>query len=378
MPRKTNFTTGNHNYFRSTATIGKKADGSPIRKQFYGASKKEAEQKRDEYMAGLKQGLSVGYDKATFGIAFKHWLEHVHRHAIGLSTYEKYTRFHRLHIADCGLAGMRLIDIKAANIQGYYNALLETTTVKNIHQIHKMFKIFFKYCLKADILLKNPLLAVELPKIPMQTELINTALSDSDIEKLVTACKEDMKYFPFVFLCFTGLRGGELLALTYKDIDFKNALISVNKTVRYISIDGKYKPLLSDAKTESSKRRVPIMHEIQELLLAHINKLRNAAKVVSLDGDFLLFPNAVGKYWGQSNFLETYKRLCKRLNIEKGCTIHSLRHTFCTILARQGVSLLDASRLMRHSNINITAKIYSHVSDEDKKNAVQKLSSYFH
>ena len=377
MPRKTNFTTGNHNYFRTTATIGKKSDGTPLRKQFYGSSKKEAEQKRDEYIAGLKQGLAVDYDKATFGVAFKHWLEHVHQNAIGLSTYQKYSCCYRLHIANSGFTGMRLIDIKAANIQGYYNELLKTTTIKNIHQVHKILKIFFKYCLKADILIKNPLLAVELPKIHKQTELTNTALSDVDIDKLITACKENIKYFPFVFACFTGLRSGEILALTYKDIDFNNAILTVNKTVQYQNVDGKFTPIVSDTKTESSNRRIPIMPEIQSLLLEHINKLKQTTKIVSLTGDFLLFPSAAGTYWERSNFCVAYKRLCKRLKIEKGCTIHSLRHTFCTILARQGVSLLDASRLMGHSNINITAKIYSHVSDDDKKNAVSKLSSYF-
>jgi integrase len=205
MPRKTNFTAGNHDYYRTTATVGKKPDGSPLRKQFYGSSKKEAEAKRDEYMAALRQGLGVGYDKATFAIAFKHWLEHVQRHAIGPATYAKYECLHRLHIAGCGLAGMRMIDIKGANIQGCYNALLETTTAKNVHQVHRLLKVFFGYCLKADILVKNPLLAVELPKIPNEPEK-NTALSDADIGKLVAACKEDIKHFPFVFACFTGLR----------------------------------------------------------------------------------------------------------------------------------------------------------------------------
>ena len=86
MPRKTNVTikakpTGNsetgkkYEYFRVTATVGKNPDGSPIRKQFTGKSKREAENKRDDYLSGLKQGLAVDYQKTTFGNAFKHWLE---------------------------------------------------------------------------------------------------------------------------------------------------------------------------------------------------------------------------------------------------------------------------------------------------------------
>ena len=355
MPKKTNFSVNGSNYFRTTATIGKTAEGKPIRKQFYGESKKDAENKRDEFMAALKQGLSIDYQKNTFGKAFEHWLNHVQRHSIGLSTYDKYARFHRLYISDCGFVGMRLVDVKAANIQGWYNSLLEKTTAKNIHQIHKILKIFFKYCLKADILIKNPLLAVELPKVPIQAESTNTALSDADIQKLVAAAKEDIKHFPFVFACFTGLRAGEILALTYKDIDFKENIISVNKAVRYLNVDGKYKPLLSDTKTQASIRRVPILDEIKPLLQAHISKLTQGDRIIPLSGDFLIFPSTVGTYWEQNNFREAYQRLCDRLGIEKGRTIHSLRHTFCTILARQGVSLLDASRLMGHSNVNTTA-----------------------
>ena len=376
MPRKTNFTANGNDYFRVTATVGKNADGSPIRKQFYGSSKKEAESKRDEYLNGIRQGLTVGYDKTTFGVAFKHWLEHVQRPAIRISTYTKYETLHRLHIATGSLVGMCLIDIKAANIQEYYYAMLKTTTAKNVYHVNKLLAVFFKYCLEDNIIIRNPLLAVKLPEIPKSTDT-NTALTDADIQKLVAACKEDIKYFPFVFATFTGLRSGELLALTFKDLDFKEGMINVNKTVKYLNVDGEFKPLVSEAKTVASMRRVPILKEIQGLLQAHIQNIRQANKILSITGDFLLFPSATGTYREHCNFLQAFKRLCARLGIEEGCTIHSLRHTFCTILARQGVSLLDASRLMGHSNVNITAKIYSHVSDNEKKSAIQKLAAYF-
>ena len=68
MPKKTNFSVNGSNYYRVTATVGKNPDGSPIRKQFYGDSKKAAEQKRDEFLAGLRQGLSVDYQKNTVAI----------------------------------------------------------------------------------------------------------------------------------------------------------------------------------------------------------------------------------------------------------------------------------------------------------------------
>ena len=334
MPRKTNFTTGNNSYFRVTATVGKTPEGLPIRKQFYGDSKKAAETKRDDYLAGLKQGLAVNYDKATFGVAFADWLENIHRHKISLTTYDKYQRFHRLYIADCGLVALRLTDIRKSNIEACYNALADITTAGNVEAVHKILKTFFNYCM-GDIIVKNPLQGIKLSdicRVPEPSQK-NTALSDEDIEKLIQAAKDDIKYFPFVFACFTGLRSGELRALTIKDIDFKTGMINVDKSVKYLTVDGKYTPLLSSTKTKASIRKVPIPEPIQELLRAHMATLRQDSNVISITGYFLLFPSASGNYIGDTDILKSYIRLCDKIGIEKGRTIHSLRHTFCTILS---------------------------------------------
>jgi len=74
--------------------------------------------------------------------------------------------------------------------------------------------------------------------------------------------------------------------------------------------------------------------------------------------------------------LKQFKRLCKRLDIEQA-TFHSLRHTFCTLLAKQGVPLKTASVLMGHSDIGVTAKVYTHVDDTEKKKGIEKLAAYF-
>lgn len=74
MANKTNSTINGVNYYRIRADIGKNADGSRIRKSFYGKNKKEAEQKRDEYLNQLKLGLNIDFDKATLGYLMHSWL----------------------------------------------------------------------------------------------------------------------------------------------------------------------------------------------------------------------------------------------------------------------------------------------------------------
>ena len=377
MPKKTNFNVNGSSYYRTTATVGKKYDGTPIRKQFYGSCKKEAEKKRDKYLLGIKQGLSIEYDRVTLSVAFNHWLEHVHKQKIKLPSYVKYERMYRLYIATSSIAGMRLADIKAANVQGAYNELLKTTTPGNIRFTHRVLTTFIKYCVGADMLIRSPLTAVVLPKLPTKEKETNTALSDDEVKQLIQAAKGNIKYFPFVFDVFSGLRSGELRALCYKDLDFKTGLINVKKKVEYAKVDGKYKAVVSSVKSKASVRHVPILKEIKGLLQLHIKTVREGLDSVPMDGNFLLFPSRSGGYREGSNFLCFFKRLCKKLGIEEGNTIHSLRHTYCTILARMGVPLLEASRLMGHSNINITAKIYAHVTDEDMIKAVEKLAAYF-
>ena len=97
---------------------------------------------------------------------------------------------------------------------------------------------------------------------------------------------------------------------------------------------------------------------------------------VPFSPDSLLFSSSTCTYREASNLVKQFKRLCGQLGIRK-YTFHSLRHTFCTLLAKQGVPLKTASELAGHSNIALTAKVYTHVDDEERKKGIEKLSAYF-
>lgn len=148
--------------------------------------------------------------------------------------------------------------------------------------------------------------------------------------------------------------------------------------MKYLTVDGEYCPVLSTPKTGSSIRDVPILGEIQALLKLHIRqeKEKYFELGIPFSEDCILFSSEACTYREGHNVRKSLIRLCKRLGMEE-TTFHSLRHTFCTILARQGVSLKAASVLMGHSDIAITAKIYTHVDKAELKKEIQKLSVYF-
>ena len=377
MPRKTNTTINGSDYFRVTATIGHNSDGRPLRKQFYGDSKKDAEAKRDAYLLNIHKGLSLNFDKATFGGAFKAWFENVLKPSISLSSYNRYKIDYRLRIKESALSALKLTDVRAIHVQSYYNGLLESFSVNTVKQTHKLLKSFFIYCVKADLIIKNPLLAVELPHDD-NADTVNTAISNNDVEKFLQAARNDINQFIYVFAVFSGLRLGEITALTHKDINFKDNQIHVNKSMKYLVADGEYKPVVNRPKTDCSVRDVPILDEIQALLKAHIRyeKEKHFKLSIPFSEDCILFSSTICGYREGPNVRKALGRLCKRLDMND-TTFHSLRHTFCTILARQGVSLKAASVLMGHSNISITAKIYTKIDQDELKKEIQKLSVYF-
>lgn len=134
------------------------------------------------------------------------------------------------------------------------------------------------------------------------------------------------------FILRTGLRISELLRLKYLDLNLKNSTYSVLSKGGNIDI----LPLPEDMLWEVAKRKK------QNKLFKISHEIMN----------------------------RTLKRGSDKLNISPHLTVHTLRHIFCTSLLKGGVSLQIVSRLMRHSNVGITDKIYSHYLIDDLANAL--------
>lgn len=125
MAVKTNYTKNGNNYYRVTATVGKTNEGKPIRKEFYGKTKKEAEQKRDNYLNDIRNGLDVNYRNMTVAELMKLWLFEVliHSDKVKPQTFSRYEAVYRLYIKTFFLNSIKISDIRQLNIQKFYNEL---------------------------------------------------------------------------------------------------------------------------------------------------------------------------------------------------------------------------------------------------------------
>ena len=113
MAKKTNFEINGKEYFRVTRTIGHRANGTPIRKQFYGTGIKEANQKADDYINNLKLGLMNDNQLYTINVLLPKWLFSVKKNEIKPTSFETYESVYRNYIQTYLIADLPIKDLKS-------------------------------------------------------------------------------------------------------------------------------------------------------------------------------------------------------------------------------------------------------------------------
>ena len=181
------------------------------------------------------------------------------------------------------------------------------------------------------------------------------------IEKYILSNKKFYQYGILLSL-YTGLRLGEVLALKWQNIDFKNNLLNVEKSVSIISSNHKSLLVESEPKTLSSIREIPISKQLL-VLLKELKQKSTCEYVISSYKNKQVNPRAYQK---------SFENLLIKLNI-KHYGFHSLRHTFATRLLENKVDIKTISELMGHSSPTITLNRYVHTNIENKRKALEIL-----
>jgi integrase len=160
----------------------------------------------------------------------------------------------------------------------------------------------------------------------------------------------------------TGLRLGELLGLTWRDINLSNGQINVNKQMptRYV----KGLPRKATAvKTAAGNRVLPIGNTLLQDLQRHYESQREHIAFMgsSWKDQNLVFPSSIGTPLQPYCPQKTCKRIFAAIGLDDSFTFHNLRHTAASIMLKNGMSLVEVSKYLGHSSPVITAQVYAHV-----------------
>lgn len=352
-------------------------------KDIYSTSVKDLESKIKSIVNELDNGISN--NKEFFGSFFKDWLYNTHLVNKKPSTKERYDSIYRNYIENSCIYNTKIKDLSASDIQNYYKDLVSAEkSIAAINNLHKLIAPCIRYAYNNNRIIKDFSRAIVLPKDEEDKKLNSISevkpFSLAEQMKFLEAIKGHELEMLFIAALDTGLRQGELFALTWKDVDLDNACINVNKSYKGVkNIDtGKYESITQTPKTNNAIRIVTIpSHLVNKLKQYKLSQKALKLKMGNLYQDNkLVFSNEFGKHLDSSN---VRKRL-KKLLISNGLAdrkFHDLRHTYATRLFELGEDPKTVQTLLGHSNISITLDTYTHVLDNMKEKAASKLNDLY-
>lgn len=321
---------------------------------------------------GLPSNQSDGFQDPTFEELASLWLEN-YKTTVKPSTFEnvksKVEKMTEEYFKELKLKKITVAYCQRVVIELSKNYILYNHYLSVINRI-------FKYAVLMDILNSNPFDKVIKPK-SRQTQRKGNFLTKEELKEfLKLAQTATLSYFfPLVHLmAYTGLRQGEALALKWSDIDFENKKITVNKTAVWI----KEKQTLQTPKTKNSKRVISIDPTTLSILKSwkkdQIKIYFKNGKHFEGDENFI-FTNQRSDWVQIHNFIPYFKRFVTSHAL-KPITPHGLRHTHASLLFSAGVEPKNISDRLGHSTVQITLDLYTHITEEQRTDTVEKLLEY--
>jgi len=290
------------------------------------------------------------------------YLETYKKHTVSPDTYQ-YCRAIGNKIVD-GIGNRTVSKLKPLQVQTFLNNLIDYKD-SYIKKVYQMTCRIFQYAYKNGLTTTDYSVVLELPR--GQSTSTGRSLTDHERDVLLRILNGHRGELFCKIMLYCGLRPGEVMALQWKNVDLRDGNIRVDKSYKRSGYVGQ-------PKSESSVRTVPIPSHLIPLLREH----------VSDPFDYVCLNN--GRPYTESARRAMWKSIKREMNIAMGCRIRNnqligplpldekfdmyyLRHTYCTDLERAGVPINVARRLMGHSNIAITSKIYTHDNDESLERA---------
>lgn len=245
------------------------------------------------------------------------------------------------------------------------NELLADTSKKKIFTI---FKIALREILKDELNSASILATVKPPKLETREVEIFSIKEQRSLEAAVLQ-SQDQRALGIILCLYTGIRLGELCALTWGDIDWESGFMSITKTVSRVKTfkqdTKKTELIVGTPKSRNSMRKIPVPEFLLKLVQQRNLWDGNEDAFVLSGKETPIDPRI---------FQKLYKKLLEEAHL-RDRKFHAIRHTFATRGLELGVDIKTISEILGHSNVSITLNIYAHSLIEQKKAAMEKYNA---
>jgi integrase len=212
----------------------------------------------------------------------------------------------------------------------------------------------------------------DIVEVPRMRHYEMTTLTEEQAQRLLHAAKGERLEALYVLALATGMRQGELLALTWRNVDLKRASLHVHSTL-HVTRD---RYVFAEPKTRFSRRTIALSPIAVNALRAHrVRQVEERHRAGQAWEDLdLVFPNSVGSPIDGINLLKYwFYPLLLRAGLSR-MRFHDLRHTAATLLLGRGVNPKIVSEMLGHSHVSVTLGIYSHVLPHMQREAAKAMN----
>lgn len=342
----------------------------------YGDTITETKKKMRELRYKLEHGLYIERKKITLHDWFNTWIDEYKKNRVKMGTIVTYRDiFH--NTIDGSLGKKYINDIRAEQVQKLYNDMVKA---EYSYSTIELTSVVLGGCMKQAF--KNGL--IERDPVPLATLPRRTG-KKQDSQKMKVLTKEQQALFMeyakdsylynfFAVMLRTGMRCGELRGLKWSDIDRKENVIHVQRTIKYVKEEG----LIEDTpKTTTSRRDIPLTGDLIKLL--EEQRRYWGFKIERMDR--YLFCTENGDCMNRERIQAEINRIVKRImaagNEFEHITPHVFRHTFATRAVEAGMDPQILKTILGHSSLSMTMDLYSHVLPDTKAEAMQKIANIF-
>ena len=282
-----------------------------------------------------------------------------------------YSKCANVKVGGIRLGDMKIRDIKPADIKCVQTALIRSDlSSSTVNDYMSHLSHVFNSAAKDETVDRNPCICIEevSRKEPKARDTTHRALTKEETETFFKHAENSFFFNDFRLMIQTGMRVGELGALTLKDIDTKNRCIQITKTVTRDE-DGTY-IIGQMPKTEASNREIPLNNVIIQII-SDQQKFNKDYFGPSLEPK--LFRSPEGEILREYAVNREIKRICKETGIENFAS-HAFRATFATrFIEQRPQDYKILSEILGHASTKITLDLYTHVMKDSKKNSMENI-----
>lgn len=356
-------------------TVGRDpGTGKQIQKSIYGKTQKEVRQRLQQTTTAIDEGVYVAPSKLSVEQWLNTWLEDF---CVDVKprTLDKYRSTVNVLLIP-HLGKIKLADLSTHHIQHVYNGFLRGAdgfrqlSTKSIRDTHGTLHRALQQALELDYIKINPSDRCKLPRIektdikPMETQQIGAflhAIKGNRYERLFTV---DL---------FTGLRMGEIFALSWDCIDFDKGTLRVYRQLHQVKGQYFYGTLKNDK--PRSLTVAPSVLEVLKEQRAQQRLWKMAAGAVWENGEDLVFTDEIGRHLSPNSVRTALHRITDQIGVE-GFRFHDLRHSYAVASLQAGDDLKTLQSNLGHHTAAFTMEVYGHCTEEMQQASASRMERF--